>query len=257
MPLMNHLAGKQMTHFSNRRPNLSPTGASRLPVQSGVRSDSQSASSNLTNASAVQPQQAESPVPLLRLYGFLQALGLRVNYRESSLSQPFEQVIVGLDPSEQEPLRPEYLLQIAFAEDIQAGLQGRKPNYSHGATLLFSIILPVQIQTEQCLDAYRLLAVLNRILPIGHLGLHEGLQPAQVFIKYPLAALNPNLSMNHVLSVIEQINAFVLLISPALQDFSRSKQSVDSAREVIESLLIKQARELYAALQTLPHSEQA
>lgn len=259
---MSSPVGKPMINIPRR--NITPHSAqpikTRLPGQSAKHSGHQlghqlhqQQSNSLISELHAKPSNdsvTSSLFPLLRLYEFLQLIGLRVNYRESSASQPFEQVIVGLDPTEQEPARPEYLLQIAFAEDLQAGLQGRAPDYTHGATLLFSVILPVQINVEQRLDAYRLLAVLNRILPIGHLGLHEGLQPALVFFKYPLAALKPNLSMNHVLSVIEQISTFVLLLSPALQEFSRSHQSVDAAREAVESLLLEQSRELYQVLKT-------
>lgn len=248
---MNNSAGKPLMNVSRRALPAQSTSA-RLPLRAANDLANQPALLQVSElqTNAQTDLSAVSISPLLRLYEFLQLIGLRVHYRESSASQPFEQVIVGLDPTEQEPARPEYLLQIAFADALQAGLQGRAPDYTHGATLLFSIILPIQINAEQRLDAYRLLAVLNRILPIGHLGLHEGLQPAQVFFKYPLAALKPNLSMNHVLSVIEQINAFVLLLSPALQQFSRGNQSVDAAREMIESRLLEQARELYQALKT-------
>lgn len=257
MSLMSSPVDKPMINIPRR--NITAHSAqptkSRLPGQSAKPPGNQHQKQNNLPISELQAKPSNGTVtsslsPLLRLYEFLQLIGLRVNYRESSASQPFEQVIVGLDPTEQESARPEYLLQIAFAEDLQAGLQGRAPDYTYGASLLFSMILPVQINTEQRLDTYRLLAVLNRILPLGHLGLHEGLQPAQVFFKYPLAALSPNLSMNHVLSVIEQINTFVLLLSPALQQFSRSQQSVDAAREMIESRLLEQARELYQALKT-------
>lgn len=204
----------------------------------------------------VEPESgADDRTPLLRLYDFLNALDLRVNWRGVSPQQPFEQVIITLDPGEQAPLRPEYVLQIAFAEAIQAGMQGWAVNHQHGATLLFSLVLPVQIPPELRLEAYRLLALLNRILPLGHLGLHEGVTPALVFFKYPLAALSTNISMLLVQDIIEQINTFVLLMTPALQQFSRAQQSADEARELIESLLIEQARTLYLAVQAAQHTQ--
>lgn len=48
--------------------------------------------------------------PLLRLYDFLESLGLRVNWRAESPEQPFEQVIVSLDPGSETPEVYEYLV---------------------------------------------------------------------------------------------------------------------------------------------------
>lgn len=112
------------------------------------------------------------------------------------------------------------------------------------------MVLPLRIPTPLLLEAYRLLALLNRILPFGHLGINEAQEPAWVYFKYALAGLNPGFAMTLVVSVLETLNSFVLQLTPELQSFSQGQQSADESLEKIEALLLKNAHQLFAAMQS-------
>lgn len=185
--------------------------------------------------------------PLLKLYQFLSDLGLFANWRKPILEQPFEQVTVVLD-QDPEAEQLEYVMQIAFVEDLQAGFAGREPSYDNGATLMFSLSIPLEIKKEKLLDTYQLFAILNRILPYGYLGINDGTDTPIPFFTHRLINDTPYFNMLMVVHIIEAIQIFIQQMIPLTKQLMKDDGDVEHIIEEIEKELFESTRQQYQSI---------
>ncbi len=161
--------------------------------------------------------------PLERLTQFLQSLGYEVGFLEPSDEQAFGRVIVALD---EERSKDEYedVVQIYFMEDIlqaalPAGEQAEGPS-----NLQFIMELPVQLgglAAEQKSEAYQLIFILNKLLPLGSLGLQN--EQEGLYFKYSLLGKDQNHQADLIGDILDMMAFYLPEFKALIQELIAGK----------------------------------
>lgn len=163
--------------------------------------------------------------PLERLTHFLQALTYEVGYLEPSAEQPYGRVIVALD-EDRSKAEYEDVVQIFFMEDVLQAANQQATEQSDEAAedpsnLQIVMDMPLQLQglpNAQKSEAYRLIFILNKLLPLGSLGLqHEN---EALYFKYSLLGKDQNHAADLIGDILDMmafyLPEFKVLIQQAL-----------------------------------------
>lgn len=185
----------------------------------------------------------ETLTPFARLAGVLDRLGLPTLLIPVSVESPIEQLLVSIDEEAPGGEDSRFVVQMFFAGDVAAAARAEAgvENEDDTAILQFMLSLGLVCPPERQHDLYRLLSVLNRILPVGALELTE---EEVVFVRYGLLAENKSqITIPQVAEVLELLGFFVPRMLPSIAALLAGEQSLDQAIEATERRLIEAAQQ--------------
>lgn len=136
-------------------------------------------------------------------------------------------VVLGTDARQRD-----YVLQLFFVDDVvaAAGIDGEDDGYDC-VVLQFLVQLPYEIEGENELEPLRIANLLNRALPLGHLGVAE---PERAFyLGYQLALEGRAIAPDLLAEVVSLLGFALATYGPVLEAAARN---ATTCAEVIERL---------------------
>lgn len=179
----------------------------------------------------VSPVETQYAVNTLKKYGTVFGLvNIETLYKPVDDNHAVEQLLCSLG---QDYKNRDLVLQLMYTEDVIQAM-GIEIDPEESSTLQFSSLLPLQASEETLSHVHELLAMLNRLLPIGGFGVDA---ENKIYFRYNL--LNPDRVFHQavLLEVYSMTRHFLLRLIPAIEFVIEGKKDVEQSLKWTETAL--------------------